>query len=48
MQLSVVPAEAERVMQLLEDAAPIAGEYYNFKLPLTASADKGDTWADTH
>ena len=48
VQLSVVPAEADRVMKLLEDAAPIAGEYYNFKLPLTASADKGDTWADTH
>ncbi len=48
VQLSVVPAEAERVMKLLEDAAPIAGEYYKFKLPLTASADKGPTWADTH
>ena len=48
VQLSVVPSEVERVKQLLEEAAPIAGEYYKFKLPLTASADSGKTWADTH
>jgi len=48
VQLSVVPAEAERVAQLLVDAAPKAGEYYNFKLPITASAAQGKCWADTH
>jgi len=48
VQLSVVPSEAKRVCDILEAAAPIAGEYYDFKLPLTASADSGNTWADTH
>jgi len=48
VQLSVVPSEADRVMQLLEDAAPLAGEYYKFRVPITASADKGPNWASTH
>ncbi len=48
VQMSVVPAEADHVAKLLEQAAPIAGEYYQFKLPLTASAGQGHTWADTH
>ena len=48
VQLSVVPSEAERVCRLLEKAAPLAGEYYDFKLPITASADSGQTWAETH
>ena len=48
VQLSVVPAEADRVAEILVDAAPKAGEYYSFKLPLTASAEQGKTWADTH
>ena len=48
VQLSVVPAESERVSQLLVDAAPLAGKYYSFKLPLTTSADTGKTWAETH
>ena len=48
VQLSVVPSEADRVMQLLEAAAPLAGEYYNFKVPISASADKGESWASTH
>ena len=48
VQMSVVPSEADRMMQLLVDAAPLAGQYYNFKVPITASADKGATWADTH
>ena len=48
VQLSVVPSEADRVMELLEAAAPLAGEYYNFKVPISASADKGDSWAATH
>ena len=48
VQMSVVPSEADRVAQLLIDAAPIAGEYYKLKLPITASADQGKCWADTH
>jgi len=48
VQLSVVPAEVDRVKALLEAAAPEAGNYYNFRVPITASADHGDNWADTH
>ena len=48
VQFSVVPSEADRVMQLLENAAPLAGEYYQFKVPIAASAAKGDSWASTH
>tara|TARA_E500000081_G_scaffold99133_1_gene100226 strand:+ start:20 stop:1324 length:1305 start_codon:yes stop_codon:yes gene_type:complete len=48
VQLSVVPQEVDRVKELLENAAPIAGEYYNFRVPITASADSGANWAATH
>ena len=48
VQLSVVPQEVDRVKELLENAAPIAGKYYNFRVPIAASADSGDNWAATH
>jgi DNA polymerase I-like protein with 3'-5' exonuclease and polymerase domains len=48
VQLSVVPPEVDRVKSLLEAAAPVAGEYYNFRVPITASADHGSNWAATH
>ena len=47
-QFSVVESEAERVSELLVKAAPLAGDYYNFRVPITASADIGKTWAETH
>jgi DNA polymerase I-like protein with 3'-5' exonuclease and polymerase domains len=48
VQLSVVPSEVDRVKQLLEDAAPLAGQFYNFRVPITAAADSGNNWAATH
>lgn len=48
VQLSVVPAEVDRVKAILEAAAPEAGRYYNFRVPITAAADHGETWAATH
>jgi len=48
VQLSVVPQEVDRVKQLLENSAPLAGDYYNFRVPITASADSGANWAATH
>ena len=48
VQLSVVPAEVDRVKQLLEDAAPLAGQHYRFRVPIAASADSGSNWAATH
>ena len=48
VQLSVIPAEVDRVKELLVAAAPQAGRYYNFRVPITAAADHGDNWAATH
>ena len=48
VQLSVVPQEVDRVKELLEISAPLAGQYYNFRVPIAASADHGDNWAATH
>ena len=47
-QFSVVPREAERVAEILAKAAPLAGQYYNFRVPITASSDIGKSWSDTH
>jgi DNA polymerase-1 len=47
-QLSVVPSEVERVSKLLEEAAPLAGKYYKFKVPIAASAGHGASWQETH
>jgi DNA polymerase I-like protein with 3'-5' exonuclease and polymerase domains len=47
-QFSVVPQEAQRVAKLLVEAAGYAGEYYKFKVPITAAAAIGSTWSDTH
>mgnify|MGYP003136719136 FL=1 len=48
VQLSVVPSEAKRVSDLLVKAAPLAGQYYKFRVPITASASIGNNWAETH
>lgn len=48
IQLSVVPQEVDRVKNILEISAPLAGQYYNFRVPITASADHGENWAATH
>ena len=46
--LSVVQSESERVKQLIEQAAPIAGQYYKFRVPISASGDIGKHWHDVH
>ena len=46
--LSVVQSEAERVKQIVEQAAPIAGQYYNFRVPISASGGIGRHWHDVH
>jgi DNA polymerase I-like protein with 3'-5' exonuclease and polymerase domains len=47
-QLSVVPSETERVSRILEDAAVKAGEYYQFRVAITASSCVGNSWKETH
>lgn len=46
--MSVIPQEAERVKQLLIQAAPLAGQYYNFKVPISAAGNIGRHWGDVH
>ena len=48
VQLSVVPQEVDRVKELLEKAAPLAGQHYRFRVPISAVADSGASWQDTH
>ena len=47
-QFSVIPQEAERVASILVEAAPLAGTYYDFKVPITAASAIGENWAKTH
>ena len=46
--LSVVRSEAERAKHLVEQAAPLAGKYYNFRVPISASGAIGRHWHDVH
>jgi len=39
---------AEVVAKCAEDGIRLAGEYYNFRCPLSGSSDIGKTWLDTH
>ena len=48
VQLSVVPQEVDRVKEILESAAPLSGQYYNFRVPIAASANSGTSWSATH
>ena len=47
-QFSVVQSEADRVANILVSAAPLAGQYYNFRVPITAASAIGHNWAATH
>ena len=47
-QLSVRPELVEPISLILTESAKAAGQYYNFRVPITASACSGDSWAATH
>ena len=47
-QFSVVPSEVMQVISICIAAAPKAGEYYDFKVPIAAAALSGENWAKTH
>ena len=43
------PAEnAEQIADVCKLSALLAGEYYNFKVPIAAAAMSGENWAKTH
>ena len=47
-QLSVKEGYEQIVSEILVNAAPLAGDYYKFRVPITASAQSGSSWAETH
>ena len=47
-QLSVRPEIADDVIQIVEQSAIEAGNFYGFRVPITAAGDKGTNWSMTH
>lgn len=47
-QIAVREDLAERAAELMEAAAPMAGEYFGFKCPVAAESKIGMNWAETH
>lgn len=47
-QIAVREDLAERAAELMEAAAPMAGEFFGFKCPVAAEAKVGMNWSETH
>ena len=47
-QVDAAESDAETVARICEQAITEAGEHFNFRCPLSGSADIGVTWAETH
>ncbi|QGH74862.1 DNA polymerase I [Bacteriophage DSS3_MAL1] len=47
-QIAVRADLAERAAELMEAAAPMAGEHFGFKCPVAAESKVGLTWGETH
>lgn len=48
IQVAVRDDLAERAAELMEAAAPIAGKHFKFNCPVTAQAEIGTNWGETH
>ena len=48
LQYETPPEDANNLMNLLEEAAKLSGEYYKLRCPIAAEAKAGMTWADVH
>ena len=48
IQVAVREEYAEQAAEMMEAAAPMAGDYFNFKCPVAAQSKIGDNWAQTH
>lgn len=48
IQVAVREDLAERAAEIMEAAAPMAGEHFNFHCPVAAEAQIGMNWAETH
>ena len=48
LQYETPQEDATNLMNLLEKAAELAGEYYDLRCPIAAESKQGKTWADVH
>ena len=48
IQTSCRPEIAQDVINIIEAAANKAGDFYNFRVPITAAGDQGPNWGATH
>lgn len=48
IQLMVKTEHVERVKEICEGIMPLVGSYFNFRCPLAAEAQEGNSWAYTH
>lgn len=48
IQVAVREDLAERAAEIMEAAAPMAGDHFDFKCPVAAEAQVGMNWAETH
>ena len=48
LQYECEAQHSDKLMQILENSAKLAGDYYNLRCPIAAEAKKGKTWADVH
>ena len=48
LQYETPPEDAVNLGNLLEEAAKLAGEYYQLRCPIAAEAKTGKSWADVH
>ena len=48
LQYETPQKDATNLMNLLEKAAELAGEYYDLRCPIAAESKQGKTWADVH
>ena len=48
LQYECKPKHAEKMMEILEKSAVLAGEYYNLRCPIAAEAKTGKNWAEVH
>ena len=48
LQYETEPKYAKNLMNILEESAKLAGEYYNLRCPIAAEAKTGKNWAEVH
>ena len=48
LQYETAPEYAQILMDVLENSAKLAGEYYNLRCTIAAEAKTGKNWAEVH